>query len=165
MSSELKLTNIKHPSSGSNNIVLASDGTNNLGSVSALDFSSAQYVKNNQIFTFVSAQVGNESTIGSSTDQFVAPVDCKIKATARGKVVNVVGGGAYNQIELKLGVVGSVVDYATNYGDGNNNTFQTVTSGWQTFSSGDLITCWAQFAYGNTYGKYTTLLIEMYPNA
>ena len=27
MSSELKLTNIKHPSSGSNNLVLASDGT------------------------------------------------------------------------------------------------------------------------------------------
>ena len=35
MSSELKLTNLKHPSSGSNNLVLASDGSATINQISS----------------------------------------------------------------------------------------------------------------------------------
>ena len=104
----------------------------------------------------------NAGVRGSSSDKFKVPCDCKLIAHGMMKVVGVVGGGAYNQLEVWLDG-----QYTNNYGDSTNNigTWVTKSTAEKTYSANDQVNIWAQSAYGPSYGTYLTLIIEITPNS
>ena len=84
MSSELKLTNIKHPSSGSNNLVLASDGSATINQISSSSVFPAGHV-----LQVVDATVTNkrDTTSGFTSRTSVADVRDQITITSGNKVL------------------------------------------------------------------------------
>ena len=121
-----------------------------------------KYLKNNKSYFFTpSGTTVNSGTVGNSGDKFKAPCDCKITAHGMVKVTNVVGGGAYNQLEVWV----AGVQYTNNWGDSSSNVnqYKTLSSAERTFSKDDEVMIWTQVAYGPSYGSNLTLCIEITP--
>jgi len=125
-----------------------------------VELGSAQYVKNNKSYFIHSSLNSNIGTQGNSNDKFKAPCDCKISAHGMMKVIGVVSGGAYNQLEVWI----DGTQYTNNYGDSQTlNTWVTRSTSEKTFDANDEVNIWAQSAYGPSYGAYLTLVIEITP--
>ena len=124
---------------------------------SAHELSTVQYVKNSKSFMIHPSVYANAGGHGSSNDKFKVPCDCKIIAHGMMKVVGVVSGGAYNQLEVFLDG-----QYTNNYGDGQTlNTWVSKSTATKTYAANDEVNIWAQAAYGPSYGTYLTLVIEI----
>jgi len=123
-----------------------------------VELSTVQYVKNSKSFMIHPSTYANASGQGSSNDKFKAPCDCKIIAHSMMKVIAVVAGGAYNQLEIHI----NGTQYTNNYGDGQTlNQWVTKSSSEITFDANDEVNLWTQAAYGPSYGTYLTLVIEI----
>ena len=104
MSSELKVTNIKHSSSGSNNLVLASDGSATIGQISSSSVFPAGHVIGMKAVTLENDNINDNS----GEFQPVSQLDLSINRTSGTHLLYFLqGGGGFtsasaNSIYIKI---------------------------------------------------------------
>ena len=127
MSSDLKVTNIKHASSGSNNLVLASDGSATIGQIS----SSSVFPAGHVIQTVSDTHAPSSATTITTTSNDYLGADLQVtitpKATGNKLFVTAFIDGIYNNaVSARALHLGFAFD--ANFSSGNGTTLGTRAS-------------------------------------